>query len=82
MDAYAAVLQQAVEADVPDHAPPAANGQGPASEPPPDERWRWGALSRRSLQVGLSATTWEALPQGDYAAAERVIVTLEGVALP
>jgi hypothetical protein len=29
------------------------------------------------MTVGLSATTWEALRQGDYAAAERVIVALE-----
>ena len=45
--------------------------------PTPDERLRWGALSRRSMQAGLSPTTWEALRQGDYAAAERVIVALE-----
>jgi hypothetical protein len=29
------------------------------------------------MQVGLSPTTWDALRQGDYAAAERVIVALE-----
>jgi hypothetical protein len=57
--------------------PPAANGQGRPPEPTPDERQRRGTLSRRSLRVGLSATTWEALRQGDYAAAERVIVALE-----
>jgi hypothetical protein len=77
MDTYGQVLRQAVEADLPDFPPPASNGQGPTPEPPPDERQRWGALSRRSMQVGLSATTWEALRQGDYAAAERVIVALE-----
>jgi hypothetical protein len=82
MDAYTAILQQAVEADVPDYGPPASNGQGPAPERSPDDRWRWGALSRRSLQVGLSATTWGALRQGDYAAAERVIVALEGAGQP
>jgi hypothetical protein len=79
MDAYGQVLRQAVEADLPDFPPPAANGQ---PEPTPDERLRWGALSRRSLTVGLSATTWEALRQGDYAAAERVIVALEGPGHP
>jgi hypothetical protein len=78
MDAYSQVVRQAVEADLPDFPPPASNGQGPTPEPTPDERQRWGALSRRSLRVGLSATTWEALRQGDYAAAERVIVALEG----
>jgi hypothetical protein len=52
------------------------------AEPSPDERLRWGALSRRSMTVGLSATTWEALRQGDYAAAERVIVALEGPGQP
>jgi hypothetical protein len=78
MDAYGQVLRQAVESDLPDFPPPATNGQGPPPEPPPDERLRWGALSRRSMQAGLSATTWEALRQGDYAAAERVITALEG----
>jgi hypothetical protein len=34
------------------------------------------------MQAGLSATTWEALRQGDYAAAERVIVALEGPGRP
>jgi hypothetical protein len=75
LDGYTALLRQAVEADVPDHAPPTANGQ---PEPPPDERMRWGVLSRRSMQVGFSPTTGDALRQGDYAAAERVIVALEG----
>jgi hypothetical protein len=64
------------QAVVADHAPTGASTNG-QPEPPPDERLRWGALSRRSMQVGLSATTWEALRQGDYAAAERVIVALE-----
>jgi hypothetical protein len=77
MDGYTALLRQAVEADLPDFPPPAANGQGPPLELTPDERQRWGALSRRSLRVGLSATTWDALRQGDYAAAERVIMALE-----
>jgi hypothetical protein len=77
MEAYTAQLRQEVEADLPDFPPPAVNGQGPTAEPPPDERLRWGELSRRSMQVGLSATTWDALRQGDYAAAERVIVALE-----
>jgi hypothetical protein len=80
--AYSTRLRQEVEQsltseDVPDHAPPAANGQGPALDLTPDERLRWGTLSRRSMQVGLSATTWDALRQGDYAAAERVIAALE-----
>jgi hypothetical protein len=75
---YEAELRQAVEADLPDVFLPPVNGQGPAPELPPDERQRWGSLSRRSLRVGLSATTWDALRQGDYAAAERVIVALEG----
>jgi hypothetical protein len=79
MDGYAAIVRQAVEADLPDFPPPAANGQ---PEPTPDDRLRWGALSRRSMQVGLSATTWDALRQGDYAAAERVIVALEGPGQP
>ena len=78
MATYAAELRQQVEADVPARAPPTANGQGPTPEPPPDERVRWGALSRRSLRAGLSASVWESLRQGDYAAAERVIVALEG----
>jgi hypothetical protein len=77
MDGYAQVLRQAVEADLPDFPPPAVNGQEPVPELPPDDRLRWGALSRRSMQVGLSATTWDALRQGDYGAAERVIVALE-----
>jgi hypothetical protein len=54
MDGYAAILRQAVEVDLPDFPPPAANGQ---PEPTPDDRLRWGALSRRSMQAGLSATT-------------------------
>jgi hypothetical protein len=110
MDGYTALLRQAVEADLPDFPPPAADGQAagtpvddlepspptavvPANgtpvpllngqpEPTPDDRLRWGALSRRSMQVGLSATTWDALRQGDYAAAERVIVALEGPGQP
>jgi hypothetical protein len=32
--------------------------------------------------VGLPPSTWEALRQGDYAAAERVIVALEGLGQP
>jgi hypothetical protein len=47
-----------------------------------DERQRWGALSRRSLRAVLSPTTWDGLRQDDYAAAERVIATLEGQAQP
>jgi hypothetical protein len=81
--AYSTRLRQEVEQsladeDVPDHAPPAVNGHAPAPDLTPDERLRWGTLSRRSMQAGLSATTWDALRQGDYAAAERVIVALEG----
>ncbi|HEX9872534.1 MAG TPA: hypothetical protein VGC99_28840 [Candidatus Tectomicrobia bacterium] len=41
------------------------------------ERQRWGAMSRRSLRVGLSPSTWEALRAGPYGDAERVIVALE-----
>jgi hypothetical protein len=85
--AYSTRLRQEVEQslaseDVPDHAPPAANGQGPEPDLTPEVRLRWGALSRRSMRAGLSATTWEALRQGDYAAAERVIVALEGQGQP
>jgi hypothetical protein len=85
--AYSTRLRQAVEQslgsdDVPDHTPPAVNGHTPAPDLTPEERLRWGALSRRSMQVGLSATTWDALRQGDYAAAERVIVALEGPGQP
>jgi hypothetical protein len=82
MDGYTALLRQAVESDLPDFPPPAANGQGPAPDLTPDARLRWGALSRRSMQVGLPPSTWEALRQGDYAAAERVIVALEGLGQP
>jgi hypothetical protein len=81
--AYSTRLRQEVEQslaseDVSDQATPAVNGHAPAPDLIPDERLRWGTLSRRSMQAGLSATTWDAMRQGDYAAAERVIVALEG----
>ena len=50
------------------------NGQ---PEPTPDDRLRWGALSRRALAAGLSPTVWEALRAGDYGHAERLIAGLE-----
>jgi hypothetical protein len=89
--AYSDRLKQQVEQsltaedDLPDHPPPSTNGQPAAPttpEPAPDERLRWGALSRRAMKAGLSPTTWEALRQGVYADAERLLAALEGPARP
>jgi hypothetical protein len=88
MATYEGQLKAAVEADVPD--PPAEGATTVASpnNPPeseaepapaePSEAWqRWGALSRRSMRVGLVPSVWEVLRAGPYADAERVIVALE-----
>ena len=45
---------------------------------PRPDRVQGRALSRRSMRMGLTAAVWESLRLGDYAAAERVIVALEG----
>jgi hypothetical protein len=62
----------------------------PADAPTPDTggasaavtdiaaRQRWGALSRRSMQAGVSPSVWESLRQaGNYGVAETMIAALD-----